>query len=69
MSSLETPLHKVRGLGASHSGTGHFWHERVTAVALIPLTIWFVSLVGFLFILGALTLWIKAIRKDWKINK
>jgi succinate dehydrogenase / fumarate reductase membrane anchor subunit len=41
MSSLETPLHKVQGMGASHSGTGHFWRERVTAVALIPLSLWF----------------------------
>jgi succinate dehydrogenase / fumarate reductase membrane anchor subunit len=41
MSSLETPLHKVRGLGASHSGTGHFWRERLTSVALIPLSLWF----------------------------
>ncbi|HXR95136.1 MAG TPA: succinate dehydrogenase, hydrophobic membrane anchor protein [Rhizomicrobium sp.] len=41
MSSLETPLHKVQGLGASHSGTGHFWRERVTSVALIPLSLWF----------------------------
>jgi succinate dehydrogenase / fumarate reductase membrane anchor subunit len=41
MSSLQTPLHKVRGLGASHSGTGHFWRQRVTAVALVPLGLWF----------------------------
>lgn len=41
MSSLETPLHKVQGLGASHSGTGHFWRERVTSAALIPLSLWF----------------------------
>ena len=41
MSSLETPLHKVQGLGASHSGTGHFWRERLTSVALIPLSLWF----------------------------
>ncbi|MCX7279971.1 MAG: succinate dehydrogenase, hydrophobic membrane anchor protein [Alphaproteobacteria bacterium] len=41
MNSAETPLHKVRGMGSSHSGTGHFWHERVTSVALIPLTLWF----------------------------
>ena len=41
MKSAETPLHKVQGLGASHSGTGHFWRERVTAVALIPLSLWF----------------------------
>ncbi len=41
MSSLQTPLHKVRGLGASHSGTGHFWRQRITAVALVPLGLWF----------------------------
>ena len=41
MKSAETPLHKVQGMGASHSGTGHFWRERVTAVALIPLSLWF----------------------------
>jgi len=27
--------------GSSHGGTGHFWVQRLTAVALIPLTIWF----------------------------
>jgi len=41
MKSMQTPLHRVQGLGASHSGTGHFWRERVTAVALVPLTLWF----------------------------
>ncbi len=45
--SLETPLHKAQGLGASHSGVGHFWKQRVTAVALIPLTVWFaISVLG-----------------------
>jgi succinate dehydrogenase / fumarate reductase, membrane anchor subunit len=41
MNSLQTPLHKVQGLGASHSGTGHFWRQRVTAFALVPLGLWF----------------------------
>lgn len=41
MKSLETPLHKVQGMGSAHSGTGHFWRQRVTAVALIPLGLWF----------------------------
>lgn len=46
--SLETPLHRVQGLGSSHSGVGHFWRERVTAAALIPLSAWLVvSLLGF----------------------
>ena len=36
---MRTPLRRVRGLGASHSGTTHFWHQRVTSVAAIPLTL------------------------------
>jgi succinate dehydrogenase / fumarate reductase membrane anchor subunit len=39
---MRTPMRRVRGLGAAHSGTGHFWHQRVTAVAGIPLTIAFI---------------------------
>ena len=35
-------LGRVRGLGAAKSGTGHWWAERLTSVALVPLTIWFV---------------------------
>jgi succinate dehydrogenase membrane anchor subunit len=47
MSSLETPLHKVEGLGSAHSGVKHFWRQRVSAVALIPLTVWFaISVLG-----------------------
>ena len=41
----ETPLHRVQGLGAAHSGTGHFWHQRMTAVALVPLGGWFAFVV------------------------
>ena len=36
---MRTPMRRVRGLGAAHSGTGYFWHQRVTSVAGIPLTI------------------------------
>ena len=39
--SLRSPLGRVRGLGSAKSGTEHFWAQRVTAVALIPLTLWF----------------------------
>jgi succinate dehydrogenase / fumarate reductase membrane anchor subunit len=38
-SHIRTPLGRVRGLGTAKSGTGHFWHQRVTAIANIPLTI------------------------------
>jgi succinate dehydrogenase / fumarate reductase membrane anchor subunit len=41
MRSLRTPLGRVKGMGSSHSGTGHFWRERITAVALAPLSLWF----------------------------
>jgi len=47
---LRTPLKRARGLGSAKSGTDHFWKQRVTAVILAPLAIWFVytliSLVG-----------------------
>jgi succinate dehydrogenase membrane anchor subunit len=42
---MRTPLARVRGLGAAKSGTRNFWHERLTAVASIPLTIAFVIIV------------------------
>jgi succinate dehydrogenase / fumarate reductase membrane anchor subunit len=47
---MRTPLNRVRGYGSTKDGAGHWWAQRVTGVALIPLTIWFVvsvlSLVG-----------------------
>jgi len=36
---MRTPMGRVRGLGAAHTGTQDFWHQRVTSVAAIPLTI------------------------------
>jgi len=36
---MRTPMRRVRGLGAAHTGTQDFWHQRVTSVAGIPLTI------------------------------
>jgi succinate dehydrogenase / fumarate reductase membrane anchor subunit len=43
--SLRSPLGRVLGLGTAKDGTGHWWAQRVTAVALVPLTLWlFVSL-------------------------
>ena len=38
-SHIRTPLGRVRGFGAAKSGTEHFWLQRVTAIANIPLTI------------------------------
>ena len=39
--SLRSPVGRVLGLGSAKDGTGHWWAQRVTAVALIPLTLWF----------------------------
>jgi succinate dehydrogenase / fumarate reductase, membrane anchor subunit len=40
---LRSNLSKARGLGSAHEGAHHWWMQRVTAIALIPLTFWFVS--------------------------
>jgi succinate dehydrogenase / fumarate reductase membrane anchor subunit len=42
---MSTPLGRVRGLGAARSGTEHFWRQRLTAVANVPLSIGFVLIV------------------------
>ena len=47
---IRTPLSRVRGLGAARSGTEHFWRQRLTAVANIPLTI--AAIVIFIMVLG-----------------
>jgi succinate dehydrogenase / fumarate reductase membrane anchor subunit len=39
--SLRSPLGRVLGLGSAKDGTGHWWAQRVTAIALVPLTLWF----------------------------
>ncbi|MEM9289422.1 MAG: succinate dehydrogenase, hydrophobic membrane anchor protein [Pseudomonadota bacterium] len=45
--SLKTPLGQVRGLGSAKSGTHHWWLQRVTAIGMLLLMIWFVvSLIG-----------------------
>ena len=46
---MRTPLGRVAGLGSAHSGTGHFWWQRLTAVANVPLTIAFVVILVSLF--------------------
>ena len=38
-----SPLARVRGLGSAKAGTSHWWMQRVTAVALIPLSYWLIT--------------------------
>lgn len=40
---LRSPLGRAAGLGSAHSGVGSWWRERVSAIALVPLTIWFTA--------------------------
>ncbi|RJU11147.1 succinate dehydrogenase, hydrophobic membrane anchor protein [Xanthomonas campestris] len=51
MSRYRTPLKNVRGLGAAKTGTEHFVVQRLTATALVPLSIWF--LIFVLSLIGA----------------
>ncbi|MCY4467629.1 MAG: succinate dehydrogenase, hydrophobic membrane anchor protein [Thiotrichales bacterium] len=45
-----TPIARARGLGSAKEGTHHWWMQRITAIALVPLTVW---LVGSLVAIGA----------------
>ncbi len=46
--SLRTPLSEAKGLGSAKEGAGHWWLQRLTAVALIPLAIWLAFSVAML---------------------
>lgn len=46
--NLRNPLANARGLGSAKDGVDHWWSQRVTAVALVPLTLWFVFSVASL---------------------
>jgi succinate dehydrogenase / fumarate reductase membrane anchor subunit len=39
---LRSPLGRARGLGSARAGAAHWWAQRLTAVALVPLTLWFI---------------------------
>jgi len=45
MADMRTPLSRVRGLGSAKEGTDHFWRQRVTALANVPLLLFFVIMV------------------------
>jgi len=60
--ALLTPLARVLGLGSAKEGVGHWWWQRMTAIAMVPLGIWFVlsliSLVGTEY--EAATAWLQS---------
>lgn len=40
---MRTPLGRALGLGSAKEGVGHWWAQRMSALALVPLTVWFVA--------------------------
>ncbi len=40
---LRSPLANARGLGSAKEGVGHWWQQRLSALALVPLSIWFIA--------------------------
>jgi len=46
--NLRTPISRARGLGSAKEGVNHWWAQRMTAVALTPLSLWFVISLVFL---------------------
>ena len=46
--SMKTPLAQARGLGAAKSGLSHWWHQRLTAIAMVGLVAWMCALVVML---------------------
>ena len=40
--SLRNPIARARGLGSAKEGVHHWWSQRLTALALIPLSVWFI---------------------------
>lgn len=60
MKQLRTPLSQVKGLGSAKEGTSHFWAQRVSAIAMVPLVIWFCLAIASLpdMSFEALRLWL-----------
>ncbi len=44
--SMRSPLARVRGLGSAKGGTHHWWVQRLTSIALVPLVLWFAASVA-----------------------
>ena len=51
--SIQTPLARVRHLGSAKEGADHWWWQRLTAILLVPLSLWFVASIWWRIISGA----------------
>ncbi len=59
---LRTPLHRARGLGSAKDGTSHWWAQRLTAIAMIPLAAWMVYMLIVMMRfgeIGRIQLWLE----------
>lgn len=59
--NLRSPLSQARGLGSAKEGVSHWWLQRLTAIALVPLTLWFVFSVARYHVsdFGTMVAWIR----------
>lgn len=46
--TMRTPLKRVRGLGSAKAGVHHWWNQRLSAVAMVPLMLWAIFTVATL---------------------
>jgi len=53
--SLQTPLARARGLGSAKEGLHHWWMQRITAIALIPLALWLIYAIACIADAGYIT--------------
>ena len=60
--SLQTPLARVRHLGAAKEGAHHWWWQRLTAILLVPLSLWFVGSLWSIVVAGGAD---RAALVDW----
>ena len=67
-SSMQTPLGRVRGLGSAKSGLGHWWHQRLTAIAMVPLiviSVLIIAQIGLVDYQGAVNLVANPLVATW----
>ncbi|RKZ73944.1 MAG: succinate dehydrogenase, hydrophobic membrane anchor protein [Candidatus Parabeggiatoa sp. nov. 1] len=65
MDNLRTPLSRVRLWGSAREGTNTFIAQRLTAIALVPLLLWFVAVVIFLIVKADYVTFVSWIRSSW----
>lgn len=59
--SLRTPLGRITGQGSARHGAVHWWQQRLTAIVMVPLTLWLMVAIVSIVSLGyeAVTLWLR----------